>query len=485
MNATNGRRMWLVLGCCLAAGWASARDLYVNPDQGADNADGLAPVRIAPGGPGPFKSIAHAIELARAGDTVHLAPTNHPYHATLDLHSRAGAPGQPIIFDGHGATLTGCDPLRPAEWVAAGPGLFRSDSLYATLKGQDSVIDRVYFRFNDAMQHMGRTSKGTKAPFKRPEDLQPGEWTFIAGTNAFYVRIAPGQTLADARIEIPYRLNGVAIHGKGNAHLVIRNLTTTHFLNDGYNIHNECLDVRFENIRAYENGDDGFSAHEATETEVDGFVSIGNSTGVCNINQAVCKLSNLYLGGNYGYEFFSCEATVFELRNAIIDASTAETPVVIRGHPKTAKISRVTMDNVLVQYAGPTHKRFEVAANGVLEATRLTSVGLPWLVDGTATVAASVIRGSPEAGLECTTGAVWRANNNVYDLARIRIGGKRFSPDEFLAYSQATGQLVRSRCQTITTNEVHQLLHGPEQPFPGMGAVLPIMAVPTVPEKNM
>lgn len=472
----------IALGCCMAVGPALARDIYVDPEHGVDTADGLAAARATPDGAGPVKTLARAVALAQAGDTVNLAPRQQPYHETLDLHSKAGEPGRPIVFDGHGATLTGCDALRPAEWTQAGPGLFRSESLYATLKGQPSVVDRVFFRFDGKMQHMGRTSKGPKAAFKKPEELQPGEWTLVEGPNVFYVRIADGQALADAHIEIPYRLNGVGIHGKGTAHLVIRNLTTTHFLNDGYNIHNESRDLRFENIRAYENGDDGLSAHEACELEVDGFVSIGNSTGVCNINQAACKLDNIYLGGNHGFEFFACEGTSFAISNAIVDASTAATPFVIRGHPKTAQISRVTMDNVLVRYAGTERKRFEVMPNGVLDATRLTSVGLAWYVAGSASVTASVIRGSAEAGLECATGAVWRADRNVYDLARVRVDGRTCSAAAFLAYPQtATGQIVSSRCQALSSNEVQRLSYGPGQVFAGVGANLAAMSVPVVP----
>jgi hypothetical protein len=470
----------ITFSCLLVSGVVRARDLYVDHDKGVDTADALAVARVATSASGPVKTIARAVALARAGDTVHLAATERAYHDSINLHSRAGEPGRPIVIDGHGAVLTGCDPLRPADWQEAGPGLFRSDTLYAAIKGQPFIIDRVYFLFQGDMRHMGRTSKGPKAPFKKPADLQPGEWTFVEGENVFYVRIAPGQSLADAHIEIPYRLNGIAIHGKGNAHLMIRNLTATHFLNDGFNIHNESQDLRFENIRAVENGDDGFSAHETCQMEVVGLVAIGNSTGVCNIQQAVCKLTNVYLGGNHGYDFFGCQGTQFEIRNAIIDSSAAATPVVIRGHPKTAQTCRVTLDNVLIRYSGVERKRLEVAPNGVLEANRVTSVGLSWLVAGTVSAKESVIRGSPEAGLECVTGAVWKGENCVYDLARVRMEGRRFQPEEFLAYGLAAGQAARSRWQSFGSNQVERLLNGPGQAVPGIGADFDAIVFPSI-----
>jgi hypothetical protein len=250
---------WIVLGCLLAPGLAWARDFYVEPDRGVDSADGSS---------GPLRTIARAVALAGAGDTVHLAARAEPYRESVALRSRAGDTGRPLIVDGHGATLSGAEPLRAAEWVAAGPGLFRNNTLYATFADGDFAIQRMYFIFNGQMQRMGRTSKGPKQPFKAPQSLAAGEWTFVPGTSVFYVRIAPGQALADAHVEFPSRLNGVGIHGKGNAHLVIRNLTVTHFLNDGFSIHHEAKNVRFENIGACENGDDGFSAHETCETDI-------------------------------------------------------------------------------------------------------------------------------------------------------------------------------------------------------------------------
>lgn len=106
-------------------------------------------------------------------------------------------------------------------------------------------------------------------------------------------------------------------------HLIIRNVIATHVYNDGYNIHGTCRDVRFENIQAIECGDDGFSAHDDCQVEVDGFVSIGNSTGVCNTGESVSKNNRLLLRDNLGFDFFLIGTRAHTLTNSVLLCSSA------------------------------------------------------------------------------------------------------------------------------------------------------------------
>ena len=41
-------------------------------------------------------------------------------------------------------------------------------------------------------------------------------------------------------------------------------------------------DLQLKNIAAYGCGDDGISPHETCEVSIDGFWSVGNSTGMAN-----------------------------------------------------------------------------------------------------------------------------------------------------------------------------------------------------------
>src|SRR5690606_4979959 len=197
-------------------------------------------------------TIARAIKLAAPGDTIHLE-AGKVYRDYAGFHGKKGEPGKPITLDGHGAVLEGSDPLDPVRWSEVSPGLFAAEELPLALS--DAVIGRWFFLFDGKMQLMGRTSKGKSAALKAPGDLQPGEWTFVKDPSrdtlssrrihgTFYLRIAPGLSLADTNIAVPVRSAGVQFSGD-NAHLVIRNLTATHPYNDGFNIHGDCRDILF------------------------------------------------------------------------------------------------------------------------------------------------------------------------------------------------------------------------------------------------
>lgn len=319
-------------------------------------------------------TIAAAIKAAQPGDTIHLEP--RVYRDYAGFYGKKGAPGRPITLDGHGATLEGSDPLDPMQWREVSPGLLAADNLLPRL--DDAVIGRWFFLFDGRMQLMGRTSKGRSAPFKKPEELQPGEWTFVKDPSrkkppskqiygTFFIRLAPGQALADAKIAVPVRSAGVQFGGD-NAHLVIRNLTATHPYNDGFNIHGDCRDVMFENIRAIECGDDGISAHETAEYRVSGFVSIGNSTGICDTGTARTSYDRVFIAGCIGFDLFFLDNGRYRLTNAVI-FSSAQNPFTVTGRADGR--CELELDNVLFHRVGPP-KPAVIEKTGVVRARRLT-----------------------------------------------------------------------------------------------------------------
>jgi hypothetical protein len=320
------------------------------------------------------KTIREAIKLAQPGDTIHLEPIT--YHDYAGFYGKKGAEGKPITLDGHGATLEGSDPLDPEKWKEVSPGLFANDSLLPHL--DDAVMVRWFFLWNGKMNLMGRTSKGKKAPFKKPDELQPGEWTFemdkdrspqptkqLFGT--FFLKLPPGQKLADARIAAPMRSAGVQFSGD-NAHLIIRNLTCTHPYNDGFNIHGDCRDVVFENIRAIECGDDGVSAHESAEYRVDGLVSIGNSTGITDTVAAHTTYRNVFIAGCHAFDLFFLNNGSYKIENAVV-LSSSEHPLSVSA--LTGEHCELSLDNVLIRRIG-TAEPAQVAKNATLHAKRVT-----------------------------------------------------------------------------------------------------------------
>jgi len=323
------------------------------------------------------KTIAAAIKLAQPGDTIHLQPI--VYRDYAGFYGKKGAPGKPITLDGHGATLEGSDPLDPKKWNEVSPGLFEAKDLLPRL--DDAIIMRWFFLWDGKMNHMGRTSKGKKAAFKKVEALQSGEWTFVqdhardkAVANqifgSFFIRIPAGQKLDQARIFAPMRSVGVGLGG-ANAHLVIRNITATHPYNDGFNIHGDCRDVVFENIRAIECGDDGISAHESAEYRVDGFVAIGNSTGITDTVAAKTTYRHVFLADNLAFDLYFLNDGRYSVSDAVVISTSEHALQVVGGKDQR---SELRLDNVLIRREGPKGSA-AVAKDAMLFARRFTLEG--------------------------------------------------------------------------------------------------------------
>src|SRR4051812_48326707 len=134
---------------------AGARELHVDPAAPDDKGDGLAV---------PVKTIAHAIRLAQAGDTIHLTPGT--YHESAEFGRKAGEEGRPIVLDGHGAILDGSESVLKQDWEQVSPGLYRKVRLLP--KVEDFMIQRWFMLWDGKMNHMGRTSKGHRDPLKKP-----------------------------------------------------------------------------------------------------------------------------------------------------------------------------------------------------------------------------------------------------------------------------------------------------------------------------
>lgn len=375
-------------------------DLHVDPAKGNDANDGRA---------APVKTIARAIKLAQPGDTIHLEPV--VYRDFAGFYGKQGEPGKPITLDGHGATLEGSDPLDPAKWKEVAPGLFANDQMLPPRYLDDAVLIRWFFLWDGKMNTMGRTSKGKKTPFKKVEDLLPGEWTFVedksreepgsrkvAGT--FYVKLPPGQKLADAKIAVPMRSAGVQLSGN-NAHLVIKNITATHPYNDGFNIHGDCRDVVFENIRAIDCGDDGISAHESAEYRVDGLVSIGNSTGITDTVAAQTSYNHVFIAGCHAYDLFFINNGRYKVENAVV-LSSSEHPLVVTAQP--GEHCELTLENVLIRRIGKPEPGL-VQKNALLRARRFTLENIDLKVLGETAFDDCLINGQPKPDGTRSTGA--------------------------------------------------------------------------------
>ena len=259
-----------------------APDIHVDPKTGDDTNDGRAE---------PVKTIARAMKLAKPGDTIHLTPGT--YYESADFTNKHGEHGKPITLDGHGAILDGSEPVTSAEWEQVSPDLYRRRKIYKTT--DDAIVGRWFLLWDGRMQRMGICSKGPSEPLKKSEELQPGEWTFVREDgDAFYLKLRPGQKLDEANIRFPKRSSAV-VQSIAGSWLTVKNVTGMHVYNDGYNVHGAQRNLVFENIAAINCGDDGFSAHEDVDCQIDGFVSIGNATGLCDTGTSQTNYRNVFI----------------------------------------------------------------------------------------------------------------------------------------------------------------------------------------------
>lgn len=375
------------------------REVYVNNESGDDAATGLSKDKAV-------RTLAKGVSLLRPGDTLHLAVTKLPYRETLRLGDDfGGVQGKPITIEGHGATITGCDPLRLEGWAETDtPGLYKSVKFLSELEEftDESKLMRVYFMFDGVMQMMGRSSKGKKPAFPAPTALKAGEWTYVAGEKAFYIKVAG--KLADAKVEAPYRRNGVTIRSPKVActHLVVKDLIACHVLNDGWNLHGTTKDILLKNIAAYGCGDDGISPHDTCEVEIDGLWSVGNSTGMGNGNLSVTKARNVHLEGNFAHQFMVGHAPVTELSNSVIVTTPGTEPVNITNSQDT----RTTFDNVKI--TAPNGQKVLNVTGSKFVVKRTTSDGPAWENAGTVEVIDSRITG-PVTNLP---GGMWKGDKD-------------------------------------------------------------------------
>jgi len=374
----------------LAFGQTEARDLHVDVVIGDDANDGTT---------SPVRSIRQAIRIAKAGDTIHLKPA--VYHEYAGFYNKRGEPGKPITLDGHGATLEGSDPIDPATWTEVSPGLFKNDELLPTLNL--AILWRWFFLIDGKINRMGRVLKGKSEPFLEPEELKPGEWTFVGNhtkpeggsdsdlaRGSFFIKLQPGQTLKQANIRFPVRSAGVQLSGD-NAHLVIRNLTATHSQNDGFNVHGDCRDVVFENIKAIECGDDGISAHETAQYRVDGFTSIGNGTGICDTGSSETSYTNLFISDCVGVDLYFLDTGRYSVSNAVV-LSSAQKPMIVTGRANSH--CTLAIDNIYLLRTGHPEPAI-VASHSRVAARHLTLDKLDLRITGEMSYDACLINGQP------------------------------------------------------------------------------------------
>ncbi len=416
---------------------SAADSLRVDPATGDDARDGRTE---------PVKTIARAVKLAQPGDTIHLAPGT--YYESADLTNKHGLPGQPITLDGHGAVLDGSEPVRAADWESLGGGLFRKVKLIPRM--DPAIIGRWFFVWNGKMNRMGRCSKGPSAPLKKPDELQPDEWTYAEAEDAFYIRLPENQGLDAANIRYPKRSSAVVESGSGS-HLTVRNVTGTHVYNDGYNIHGAQRNTVFENIAAIECGDDGFSAHEDADCRIDGFVSIGNATGLCDTGTSQTHYRNVFIKDCVGFDLYFI-GLAHSVENALIESSAARAFWLDGARLTDGQVCQLTLKNVLLRRVGGGPQEMRIGAGGRFHAERCTFLGLNITMtpNGEIALRHCLIGGEPKPHVIVWPNTIWRGEANRYDFGSLRLDKTSYTAATFADFQKLTASDIGSRWEAFT-----------------------------------
>lgn len=240
---------------------SEGRDWFVNNRTGSDRNDGSSPK--------PFKTAQAAVNRAQPGDKVYLLPAKAVYRQQISVRGKTN-----IVILGNGVTLTGADPLPESGWEKVGEELWRR-------RLRQTLFDRHLLIRDGKAIRMGRSPSIRKA-FPKPGELKEGEFSWQPAeekTGWLYVKgFVKG-------LEWSVRAAGVATSGASRG-VTIRNLHARHALNDGYNIHGDCRGLICTDFTAYENFDEGFSAHDTCTAKVARGRFWGNDHAVADVNFA-------------------------------------------------------------------------------------------------------------------------------------------------------------------------------------------------------
>lgn len=253
-----------LLGSVIAC-MSHAADWHVNVESGDDENSGASADSA-------FITIQRAVNLCGEGDTIYLHPKNAIARQMVKISGKSK-----FTIEGNGVTLEAADPLPEDGWESVDDNLSRR-------KLPQTIWDRHLLIVDGKMQRMNRTQSANSPGFPEAKDLKPDEFRFdnIEGTKEGWLTVC-GST---KNLEWSVRPNGVATGGK-SAGVTIRNLNARHALNDGFNIHGQCVGFLFEFVRGYDCFDEGFSAHDDCECRIVSGEFWGNENGVADVNQAI------------------------------------------------------------------------------------------------------------------------------------------------------------------------------------------------------
>lgn len=223
--------------------------------------------------------------------------------------TKGGTAEAPAVFDGKGMVIdlgtdvtghpwkkegdvwTSCTPLSGPKPVA--------DGQFTALFLEEMPITLARDRAAE------RASTDPKVlRYLPPSALKPGQMG-CTQDGLLYFRWPASKAPDKTRVILPPKAATSCVSIECS-HIIVRNVTAMHASNDGFNIHGDRVNIRLEHVRALSNCDEGISAHETVQMDVDGAEIAWNGSfdgGVADVNRSVTTYTNCSVHDNVGAGF--------------------------------------------------------------------------------------------------------------------------------------------------------------------------------------
>ena len=248
--------------------------------------------------------------------------------------TEGGTAEKPAVFDGKGMVIDLGIDVTDHAWKKEGD-LWTSTSLLAGAEpmagGQFTglFVDEVPITIAREGEGLRAIPYAKGYRYQTPAGLMPGQMGCTA-EGLIYFRWPKDKVPGQARIFVPPKAgtSGVTI---ACSHIIVRNITAKHASNDGFNVRGEWVGIRLENVRALSNADEGISAHEEVQMDVEGAEIAWNGSfdaGVADVGHSTTTYKNCRVHDNVGaaFKFFgrSHSVTDIVIYNQAKDFTVAE-----------------------------------------------------------------------------------------------------------------------------------------------------------------
>ncbi len=223
--------------------------------------------------------------------------------------AHGGTAEAPAVFDGKGMVIDLGVDVTGHAWKKEGDVWTSS----APLSGPRPVADgqNTALFLDETPVTLARDRAAERAApdpkafrFLPPSALKPGQMG-CTPEGLLYFRWPPTKKPGETRIILPPKA-GISCVTIACSHIIVRNITAVHASNDGFNIHGAWVGIRLENVRAFSNCDEGISAHETVQMDVDGAEIAWNGSsdgGVADVNHSITTYKNCRVHDNAGAAF--------------------------------------------------------------------------------------------------------------------------------------------------------------------------------------